>query len=373
MVLIRVSGWLVRFSVMPDDITIAGRRISTDVPPLVIAELSGNHNRLLERALMLVDAAAESGAHALKLQTYTADTMTLDINEGAFMIDNPQSLWNGRSLYDLYDEAHTPWEWHAEIFERARALGMIPFSTPFDDTAVDFLEQLEPPLYKIASFEIVDLPLIRRVAATGKPLIISTGMASLQEIDDALSAAASEGNTQVVLLKCTSSYPALASDLNLATIPELRTRFGCHVGLSDHTRDNVAAVMSVALGAVVIEKHLTLGRSEGGVDSAFSVEPAEFASLVRDVHSAWESRGSVHFGVSAAEEGSLQFRRSLYCVADVKRGEVFTTSNVRAIRPGDGLPPDRIADVIGARAACDVARGTPLCGDQISAAADAGV
>ncbi len=357
----------------PADITLGSVATSEHSEPFVVAELSGNHNGSLAKALEIVRAASEAGAHGLKLQTYTAETMTLPLTSAEFMISNPNSPWSGRSLYDLYDEAHTPWEWHAEIFERARALGMIPFSTPFDDTAVDFLEQLESPLYKIASFEIVDLPLIRRVAATGKPLILSTGMASLQEIDDALSAAASEGNTDVVLLKCTSSYPAPASDLNLATIPELRARFGCHVGLSDHTRDNVAAVMSVALGAVVIEKHLTLDRSEGGVDSAFSVEPAEFASLVRDVHSAWESRGSVHFGVSAAEEGSLQFRRSLYCVADVKRGEVFTTSNVRAIRPGDGLPPDRIADVIGARAACDVARGTPLCGDQISAAADAGV
>ncbi len=357
----------------PADITLGSVATSEHSEPFVVAELSSNHNGSLAKALEIVRAASEAGAHGLKLQTYTAETMTLPLTSAEFMISNPNSPWSGRSLYDLYDEAHTPWEWHAEIFERARALGMVPFSTPFDDTAVELLEQLKSPLYKIASFEIVDLPLIRRVAATGKPLIISTGMASLQEIDDALSAAASEGNTEVVLLKCTSSYPAPAPDLNLATIPELRTRFGCHVGLSDHTRDNVAAVMSVALGAVVIEKHLTLDRSEGSVDSAFSVEPAEFASLVRDVHSAWESRGSVHFGVSAAEEGSLQFRRSLYCVADVKRGEVFTTSNVRAIRPGDGLPPDRIADVIGARAACDVARGTPLCGDQISAAADAGV
>ncbi len=356
----------------PADITLGSIAISEHSEPFVVAELSGNHNGSSAKALEIVQVASQAGAHGLKLQTYTAETMTLPLTSAEFIISNPNSPWFGRSLYDLYDEAHTPWEWHAEIFERARALGMIPFSTPFDDTAVDFLEQLEPPLYKIASFEIVDLPLIRRVAATGKPLIISTGMASLQEIDDALSAAASVGNTEVVLLKCTSSYPAPASDLNLATIPELRTRFGCHVGLSDHTRDNVAAVMSVALGAVVIEKHLTLDRSEGGVDSAFSVEPAEFASLVRDVHSAWESRGSVHFGVSAAEEGSLQFRRSLYCVTDVKRGEVFTTANVRAIRPGDGLPPDRITDVIGARAACDVARGTPLCGGQISAAADAG-
>ncbi len=348
---------------MPEDISTAGHRIGPTGPPLVIAELSGNHNGSLERALDLVDAAAAAGAQALKIQTYTADTMTLDINEGAFVIDDPKSLWNGRSLYDLYDEAHTPWEWHAEIFERARTLNMIPFSTPFDHTAVDFLEQLDSPLYKIASFEVTDIPLIRRVAETGKPIIISTGMASIEEIEQAVTTVQQQGNDQIVLLKCTSSYPAPASSMNLLTIPAMMERFGCLVGLSDHTMGNVSAIAAVALGAVAVEKHITLDRAAGGVDSAFSIEPAEFATLAQDVQTAWESRGTISYGVSSAEQGSLQFRRSLYCVADIKRGEMFTQENVRAIRPGFGLPPGRIGDVIGKRAACDVARGTPLGDD----------
>ncbi len=348
---------------MPQAISTADHRIGPTGPPLVIAELSGNHNRSLERALALVDAAAAAGAQALKIQTYTADTMTLDINEGAFVISNPTSPWFGRSLYDLYDEAHTPWEWHAEIFERARARNMIPFSTPFDDTAVDFLEQLAAPLYKIASFEVTDIPLIRRVAETGKPIIISTGMASIEEIEQAVSTVQQQGNEQIVLLKCTSSYPAPDSSMNLLTIPAMIERFGCLVGLSDHTMGNVSAIAGVALGAVVVEKHITLERAAGGVDSAFSIEPAEFATLVVDVHTAWESRGTVSYGASSAEQGSLQRRRSLYCVADIKRGEMFTPDNVRAIRPGFGLPPGRIGDVIGKRAACDVARGTPIGDD----------
>ncbi len=341
-------------------LNIGTNHIGNEHFPWIIAELSGNHNRSLERALALVDAAAAAGAQALKIQTYTADTMTLDINEGAFVIDDPKSLWNGRSLYDLYDEAHTPWEWHAEIFERARGLNMIPFSTPFDHTAVDFLEQLDAPLYKIASFEVTDIPLIRRVAETGKPIIISTGMASIEEIEQAVTTVQQQGNDQIVLLKCTSSYPAPASSMNLLTIPAMIERFGCLVGLSDHTMGNVSAIAGVALGAVVVEKHITLDRAAGGVDSAFSMEPTEFATLVQDVHTAWESRGTVSYGASSAEQGSLQFRRSLYCVADIKRGEIFTPENVRAIRPGFGLSPGRIGDVIGKRAACDVARGTPL-------------
>ncbi len=345
-----------------DHFTIAG-----DQPPFVIAELSGNHNGSLDTALRIVDAAAHAGAHGLKLQTYTADTMTLQIADGEFVISNPTSPWNGRSLYDLYDEAHTPWEWHADIFERARALNMIPFSTPFDHTAVDFLEQLDAPLYKIASFEVTDIPLIRRVAETGKPIIISTGMASIEEIEQAVTTVQQQGNDQIVLLKCTSSYPAPASSMNLLTIPAMIERFGCLVGLSDHTMGNVSAIAGVALGAVVVEKHITLDRAAGGVDSAFSLEPAEFATLVQDVHTAWESRGTVSYGASSAEQGSLQFRRSLYCVADIKRGEMFTPENVRAIRPGFGLPLGRIGDVIGKRAACDVARGTPLGDEQIAA------
>ncbi len=338
-----------------DHFTIAG-----DQPPFVIAELSGNHNGSLDTALRVVDAAAHAGAHGLKLQTYTADTMTLQIAEGEFLISNPASPWFGRSLYDLYDEAHTPWEWHAEIFERARALNMIPFSTPFDHTAADFLEQLDAPLYKIASFEVTDIPLIRRVAETGKPIIISTGMASVEEIEQAVTTVQQQGNDQIVLLKCTSSYPAPASSMNLLTIPAMIERFGCLVGLSDHTIGNVSAIAGVALGAVVVEKHITLDRAAGGVDSAFSIEPAEFATLVQDVHTAWESRGTVNYGASSAEQGSLQFRRSLYCVADIKRGEIFTPDNVRAIRPGFGLSPHNLQVILGSKASTDIPRGTPL-------------
>ena len=351
---------------MRSQIQVCDREISQDSQPFVVAELSGNHNQSLDRALALVDAAVEAGAHALKIQTYTADTMTLDIAEGAFRIDDPSSLWHGRTLYDLYNEAHTPWEWHAEIFERNRSQGMIPFSTPFDNTAVDFLETLDAPLYKIASFEVTDTPLIRRVAETGKPLLISTGMASIEEIQRAVDTATEVGNDQIVLLKCTSSYPAPATDLNLLTIPALRERFGCLVGLSDHTGDNVSSIVSVALGATVIEKHMTLDRSEGGVDSAFSLEPDEFAALVRDSEVAWTARGQVRFGVSTAEEGSLQFRRSLYCVRDIDQGELFTSENIRAIRPGFGLPPSDFDAVLGKRAAVDIARGTALRWDLLS-------
>jgi pseudaminic acid synthase len=345
---------------MRSQLQVCDREISQDSQPFVVAELSGNHNQSLDRALALVDAAAQAGAHALKIQTYTADTMTLDIAEGAFRIDDPSSLWHGRTLYDLYNEAHTPWEWHAEIFERTRSQGMIPFSTPFDNTAVDFLETLDAPLYKIASFEVTDTPLIRRVAETGKPLLISTGMASVEEIQHAVDAATEVGNDQVVLLKCTSSYPARASDLNLLTIPAMRERFGCLVGLSDHTRDNVSSIVSIALGATVIEKHMTLDRAEGGVDSAFSLEPPEFAALVRECEVAWTARGHARFGASTAEEGSLQFRRSLYCVRNVAIGERFTPENVQAIRPGYGLPPSDLGSILGRRASVDITRGTAL-------------
>jgi pseudaminic acid synthase len=351
---------------MSESISIDDRIVGDDAAPFVIAELSGNHNQSLDRALALVDAAAGAGAHGLKIQTYTADTMTLDIAEGAFRIDDPTSLWHGRTLHDLYDEAHTPWEWHAEIFDRARSLGMIPFSTPFDNSAVDFLETLDAPLYKIASFEVTDTPLIRRVAKTGKPLLISTGMASIEEIQRAVDAATSVGNSQIVLLKCTSSYPAPAADLNLLTIPAMRERFGCLVGLSDHTGDNVSSIVSVALGATVIEKHMTLDRSEGGVDSAFSLEPDEFAALVRESETAWIARGRVHFGVTAAEEGSLQFRRSLYCVRDVEAGELFTAENVRAIRPGFGLQPSSLDAVLGKQAAMAITRGTALAWEHVA-------
>jgi pseudaminic acid synthase len=339
---------------------IADRRIGRGHPPFVIAEMSGNHNQSLQRALEIVEAAARSGAHALKIQTYTPDTMTLDLDEREFHIANPDSLWKGTSLYKLYGQAYTPWDWHAPIFERARQLGMIVFSTPFDDSAVAFLEDLRVPCYKIASFENTDLPLIRRVAATGKPLIISTGMASVAELDETVATARAAGCEHLVLLKCTSTYPATPDNTNILTIPHLRELFGCEVGLSDHTLGVGVAVASVALGATVIEKHFTLARAAGGVDSAFSMEPDEMAQLVVESERAWQSLGHVRYGTLEAEKGSVQFRRSLYIVQDLRRGEVLTCENVRAIRPGLGLPPKYIDQVIGKVVNQDVKRGTAL-------------
>jgi N-acetylneuraminate synthase len=335
-------------------------RLGASTPPFVIAEMSGNHNQSLERALTIVDAAARSGAHALKIQTYTADTMTLDIDEGEFHIADSQNLWAGRSLYDLYGEAYTPWEWHRPIFDRARALGLVAFSTPFDASAVDFLESLDVPCYKIASFENTDLPLIRRVAATGKPLIISTGMATVAELDETVRAARAEGCTDLVLLKCTSTYPATAADTNLLTIAHLRDLFGCNVGISDHTMGIGVSVASVALGASVIEKHFTISRAEGGVDSAFSMEPAEMSQLVIESERAWEALGQVAYGPTAAERRSLQYRRSLYVVADLQAGDRLSSDNVRAIRPGLGLPPKYFEQVIGRTVNRAVRRGTAL-------------
>ncbi len=342
---------------------VMGRRIGLDAPPFVIAEMSGNHNQSLDRALAIVDAAAATGAHALKIQTYTPDTMTLDINEREFRISDPKSLWTGRSLYDLYGEAFTPWEWHAPIFDRARAKGMIPFSTPFDATAVDLLESLDSPCYKIASFENTDLPLIRRVAATGKPVIISTGMATAAELDHTVRAAREAGCRDLVLLKCTSTYPSTPANTNLRTIPHLRELFGCEVGLSDHTMGIGVSVASVALGATVIEKHFTLSRAEGGVDSAFSMEPAEMTQLVVDSERAWQALGGISYGPTEAERKSLQYRRSLYVVTDLRAGDVLTTENVRAIRPGLGLSPGELDRVLGRRVTRDVARGTALTWD----------
>ena len=309
---------------MSNNIKIANKSIGPHHPPFVIAEMSGNHNQSLERALEIVEAAAKTGAHALKIQTYTPDTMTLDLDEREFHISDPNSLWAGTSLYKLYGEAYTPWEWHKPIFDRARELGIIPFSTPFDATSVDFLESLEVPCYKIASFENTDLPLIRRVAATGKPLIISTGMASIAELDDTVRAAREAGCKDLILLKCTSTYPATAENTNILTIPHLRELFGCAVGLSDHTMGVGVSVASVALGATVIEKHFTLNRADGGVDSAFSMEPAEMAQLVVESERAWQALGKVSYGVTAAERKSLQYRRSLYIVQDLKAGEILT-------------------------------------------------
>ncbi len=339
---------------------IAGRPVGLDAPPFIIAELSGNHNGSLDRALAIVDAAAATGAHALKIQTYTADTMTLDIREREFVIADPKSPWAGRSLYDLYEEAHTPWDWHAPIFERARRHGMIPFSTPFDFSAVDFLETLDAPCYKIASFENTDLPLIRKVAATGKPIIVSTGMATLGEIDALVRAAREAGCRDLVLLKCTSSYPASPVNSNIRTIPALREAFGCEVGLSDHTLGVGVAVASVALGATVIEKHFTLSRADGGVDAAFSLEPAEMRALTDETLRAWQGLGSVSFGAGEAESGSKVFRRSLYFVRDLPAGATVTAADVRAIRPGHGLPPSAADLVVGSTLREPVTRGMPV-------------
>lgn len=346
-------------------IRIGHHTIGRDSPPLVIAELSGNHNGSLECALAIVDAIADSGAQVLKLQTYTADTMTIDVPDGDFYIADPNSLWHGKSLYALYQQAHTPWEWHRPIFERARARGLVAFSTPFDATAVDFLESLDVPAYKIASFENIDLPLIRKVAATGKPMIISTGMASLAEIDEAVRAARAAGCRDLVLLKCTSSYPASPDASHLATIPYLRDVFRCEVGLSDHTLGIGAAVAGVALGATVVEKHVTLRREDGGVDSAFSLEPAELAQLVVETKRAWEAVGHVTLGATEAEKSSMIFRRSLYICEDLKAGDTLTPKNLRAIRPGFGLPPKYIDDLLGKRVTRAVRRGTPASWDLI--------
>jgi len=345
---------------MTEEFKIDNRLIGRNHAPLVIAEMSGNHNQSLERALGIVEAAAKAGAHALKIQTYTPDTMTIDLDEREFHINDPKSLWAGTSLYKLYGEAYTPWEWHKPIFDRARQLGMIPFSTPFDDTAVDFLENLDVPCYKIASFENTDLPLIRRVAATGKPLIISTGMATVAELDETVRAAREAGCKDLVLLKCTSTYPATAANTNILTIPHLRDLFGCEVGLSDHTMGVGVSVASVALGASVIEKHFTLSRADGGVDSTFSMEPAEMAQLVVETEHAWQALGQVSYGPTEAEKKSIQFRRSLYVVQDLKAGEVLSRENVRAIRPGLGLPPKYFEQVLGKAVKQDVKRGTAL-------------
>lgn len=331
--------------------------------PVIVAEISGNHNGSLERALEIVDAAATAGAHAIKLQTYTADTMTLPIKEREFFVSDPKNPWTGRSLYDLYEEAHTPWEWHAPLFDRCREKGLLAFSTPFDATAVDFLEALNVPCYKIASFENIDLPLIRKVAATGKPVVISTGMASLEELAEAVDAARTAGCSDLVLLKCTSTYPADPRNSHLLTIPHMSQLFGCPVGLSDHTLGIGAAIAAVAMGAVMIEKHLTLDRKDGGVDSAFSLEPAELGSLTSECRRAWEALGEVHYGPSEDEKRSLQYRRSLYVVKDTRAGATFNSGNVRAIRPGLGLPPKHLQSIYGRKAARDIPCGTPMSWD----------
>ncbi len=339
-------------------IEIAGRKIGAEHSPYVICELSGNHNGSLERCLTMVDAAADTGCDAIKIQTYTADTITLDVDRPEFKIHG--GLWDGRTLYELYEEAHTPFEWHAAIFERARQRGVTIFSSPFDETAVDLLDSLGAPAFKIASFEAVDLPLIRYAAAKGKPLIISTGMANLTEMQTALDTALSAGAPGVLLLHCVSSYPATFADANVRTVPDMAARFGCPIGLSDHTPGTAASVAAVSLGACAVEKHFTLARADGGPDAAFSLEPAEFKALVDDTKNAWAALGRAHYDVLGSEATSLLFRRSLYVTADVKKGEPLTRANVRSVRPGNGLPPADLDKVLAGRATRDLTRGEPL-------------
>ncbi|MDB9907239.1 pseudaminic acid synthase [Gammaproteobacteria bacterium] len=339
-------------------IKIGKYKVGSNHAPFIIAEMSGNHNQSFERAIEIVEASAKSGAHALKLQTYTKDTMTIDHSKGEFIVD--LDLWKGASLYDLYEKAYTPWEWHEEIFKYSRKLGMIPFSTPFDITAVEFLEKLNVDLYKIASFENTDIPLIQAVASTGKPMIISTGMMDLNEMDETVRAARSAGCKELILLKCTSAYPASPKNSNLLNIPHMKKMFNCEVGLSDHTLGIGSAVASVALGATVIEKHITLSREDGGVDSTFSMEPDDMKALVTESKRAWQSVGKVQYGPSDGDIDSRQYRRSLYIVKDMKKGETLTSKNLRAIRPGLGLPTKYLETLIGKKVNRSIKRGTAL-------------
>ncbi len=351
--------------IMKNEIYIAGKLIGQTHPPFVIAEMSGNHGGSLERALMIVRAAAKSGVQALKLQTFTADTMTLDINKGEFLLTEQDSLWKGKTLYELYSEASTPLEWHKPIFELCNELGMIAFSTPFDETAVDYLEDLGVPCYKVSSFENTDIPLIRRIAETGKPMLISTGMATLEELGETVNEARRSGCREIVLLKCTSSYPASPDDINLMTIPHMMKSFNVQVGLSDHTLGTAVPVAGISLGVTVIEKHFTLSRTDGGTDAGFSLEPSEMNQLVNDVNCAWRSLGSVHYGPAGKECQSLKYRRSIYVVKNISVGEILTSDNVRSIRPGFGLAPRHLPDVLGMRTSRDLTKGTPLSWDLI--------
>nr|WP_298096657.1 pseudaminic acid synthase [uncultured Shinella sp.] len=344
----------------------AGTDKVLDDSPFIIAEMSGNHNASLERAFEIVDAAAEAGADALKLQTYTAETMTLNMTRGEFSISDPKSLWAGRDLYSLYKEAHTPWEWHKPIFDRARQHGMLCFSSAFDETSVDFLETLDVPAYKVASFELTDIPLIRKVAATGKPLIMSTGMATIGEIDDAVTAAREAGCETLALLKCTSTYPAPPANTNLLTIPHMAQLFGCEVGLSDHTLGVGVPVGATALGATVIEKHFCLARSEGGVDSAFSLEPAEFKQMVEECKRVKQAVGRVWYGATESEVKARTRRRSLYVGVDLQPGDELTVENLRRIRPGLGLAPKFYDTLLGRKVTKAVPAGTPVSWDLFS-------
>lgn len=341
-----------------NQITIAGRAIGPDAPPYVIAELSANHNGRLETALRIVEEAKRAGADAVKLQTYKPETITLDSDGEEFLIRG--GLWDGRRLFDLYREAHMPWEWHKPLFEHARKTGITIFSSPFDTTAVDLLEDLGAPAYKIASFEAVDLPLIKYVAATGKPMIISTGLANAEEIQEAIDAARAGGCKQLAILHCVSGYPAPAGDYNLRTIPDMMRRFGVITGLSDHTLDNTTAITSVAMGAAIIEKHFTLDRNGGGPDDSFSLEPADLAALCKGARTAWEALGQVDYGCKSSERGNVKFRRSLYFVKNLKAGETITPDAVRSVRPGFGLAPKHMDRIIGMRTTRDVAANTAV-------------
>jgi pseudaminic acid synthase len=339
------------------DIKIGQHTVGPTHKPFVIAEMSGNHNQSLDRAFAIVDAAADAGACAIKLQTYTADTMTV---KGAYRIDDNSSLWNGKELYDLYKEAHTPWEWHKPIFERAKQKGILAFSSPFDETAVDFLETLDVPCYKIASFENTDWPLLKKIAATGKPVIMSTGVSRISDMDESVNLLRKEGCHDLILLKCTSTYPASPENTNLNTIPHLQQLFNCVVGLSDHTMGVGASVAAVALGARVIEKHFTLSRADGGVDSAFSLEPQEFKSLVIESERAFMALGTVQYGIQKAEKKSVLFKRSIYVVKDVKKGERFDSDNIKVIRPGDGLPSKYLDLIFSSTAKRDIKKGSAM-------------
>ena len=344
---------------MMREFQINDRPIGPGRPVYVVAEISANHNHDFEKAVNIVKAAKEAGADAIKLQTYTADTITIDARQDHFRVGGG-TLWDGKTLYDLYREAYTPWEWQPKLKRVANDLGMDLFASAFDATSVDFLDQIGVPAHKVTSFELVDIPLIQKMAATGKPLILSTGMATAEEIEEAVVAARKAGARQIALLKCTSSYPAKPEAMNLRTIPELMRRFEVPVGLSDHTMDVAAPVVAVALGACIIEKHLTLSRNTPGPDSAFSLEPAEFKAMVHAVRTAEKALGEVHFGLGASEEKSRAFRRSLFVTADVRQGEAFTDRNVRSIRPGHGLHTRHLPEVLGRRATRDIERGTPL-------------
>lgn len=344
-------------------ISIAGRRIAADAPPYVIAELSANHNGKLDTAMKIIEEAKKAGADAVKLQTYTADTITLNSDAEEFQIRG--GLWDGKTLYQLYQEAHMPWEWHKPLFEHARKLGITIFSSPFDNTAVDLLEDLNAPAYKIASFEAVDLPLIKYVARTGKPMIISTGMADAEEIQEAIDAAREGGCKELAILHCVSGYPAPAEDYNLRTIPDMIERFGLVTGLSDHTLDNTTAIASVAMGASIIEKHFTLDRSGGGPDDSFSLEPAELMALCRDSKTAWAALGKVDYGRKSSEQGNVKFRRSLYFVKDLKAGDVITADAVRSVRPGFGMAPKYLESIVGKRTSTNVSQNQPVTPDAI--------